>query len=111
MAFKQEITATGAVLLGDASPGIVGTFLIQLDDNSSGGPFAATLQGRARDGTNNDWVAINYFDRKTTAGVPVTDALGPDELIVVDAAGLELRLNVTTLSSGGVYLNVVPLLG
>ena len=110
MAFIKEITGTGAVALGDVSPGVVGVWLVQLDDNSSGS-FAATVEGRARDGTSTTWVALNYLDRKTTATAPVIDTLTPDELIIVDAAGLEVRINVTGLSSGGVYLNAVPLIG
>ena len=110
MAFIKEITATGAVALGDVSPGVVGVWLIQLGDNSSSG-FVAAVPGRAREGTSTSWVALNYLDRKTTATAPVIDDLTENELIVVDAAGLEVRINVTVLSSGGVYLNAVPLIG
>ena len=110
MAFIKEITAIEAVVIGDVSGGVVGVWLIQLDDNSSSG-FAARVEVRAREGANTTRVALNYIDRKTTATAPVIDALSATELIVVDAAGLEVRLDVTAISSGGVYLNAVPLIG
>jgi len=110
-----NVNETGLLALGNTSEETVGSMLVQIVGTGLTGSF--TVKGRltgAHTGTNG-YVPIPYR-RRSLGGVASDDttvsaAITGDALIVIEADGLDIAIEVTALSAGSAKVYVLPLRG
>ena len=105
--------ATGTTYLGSGVGSRVSSLLVQFDFSASpAANHSITLKGRVQaDGTGIDkpLTAIAYNNR--FLGDVVSTALTADAVVLVDASGLDVFADVTTVTTGSVTFSCLPLVG
>ena len=106
------ISTVKAYELGQGEGSAVSTLRVQFQDD---GVFdgSVTLKARAQRGSNSDILrtvlAVPYINTET--GDVSTAAITGDLLILVDASGLVLYGDCTTVTTGSLAFTSIPLLG
>lgn len=101
-----SITATGQVTLANPMVDRVCSYLIQFESSSFSGSL--TIKGAAV-GTNYTLTALGYKDMST--GLNATAAITGNKLVLVDSAGIDVTLDVTSYTSGTLRYTAVPMIG
>ena len=106
------LDAVETVSLGGGVGGRVSSVVVQFEFLDSA-DASITIQGRTQRVNDNDkdrtLLAVAYKDFQT--GANSTSAITGNKSILVDAAGLELYADVTTITTGSVAFSALPLLG
>lgn len=107
-----EIDAVEAKSLGQGSGSRVSSLRVQFQDD---GVFdgSVLLKARTQRGGDDDvdrtLIALAYTDAET--GDLSTAAITGDALVLVDASGLEVFADCTTVTTGSLAFTSIPLLG
>ena len=111
------ITRTGTIdsvttdLLGSGQGDKVGTLVVQFEYLDSC-DASITLKGRTqRDGSGIDKTLIAVAYKSYATGANATAAIGANALVQVDATGLDIYADCTTVTTGSVSWTATPLLG
>jgi hypothetical protein len=100
------ITATGIVSLPNPMSDRVCSYLIQFESVAFNGSL--TIKGAVIDQAYTG-IALAYKNMNT--GLNATAAITGNTLVLVDSAGINLILDVTSVVSGSLKYTAIPLIG
>lgn len=109
-------TVTGSVtqtFLGSGVGGRVSSLFVQFDFSSSpAADHSISIVGRHQADGSGIWKPLGAVAYKNFAtGAVATAALTADSKILVDASGMDIYADVTTVTTGSVTFTCIPLLG
>lgn len=111
-ALTFTISAVNQYIVGDAAGDAVGRIVAHLVGDTFTGEIV--IKGRAR-GTSKDFVAIPYVKRHLNGsvadGTTVSVAITGDSIIDIDATGLDIAFDATTVDAGTVSVTWGPYRG
>lgn len=105
--------ATGETFLGSGVGSRVSSLLVQFDYSAApAANHSISLKGRAQgDGSGIFMPLVGVAYKNMTLGDVVSTAITADALVLVDASGLDIVADVTTVTTGSVRYTVHQLVG
>lgn len=105
--------STGQHYLGQGQGSRVGSLLVAFDFSSSpAADHSISIKGRPwRDGSGIDMPLLGIAYKNNQLGDVVSTAITADASILIDAAGLDVFADVTTVTTGSVRVTILPLVG